>query len=77
MVTQHAQVVIVGAGMAGLSAARELLTRGWPKDKVVLLEASGRFGGRVSEPTYAAAVVYTVVVVATTGGKTGRSSWRP
>lgn len=34
--------------MAGLSAARELLRRGWPKDKVVLLEASGRIGGRVS-----------------------------
>ncbi|CAN0117967.1 unnamed protein product, partial [Ectocarpus fasciculatus] len=33
--------------MAGLSAARELLRRGWPKDKLVLLEASSRFGGRM------------------------------
>ncbi|CAN0074197.1 unnamed protein product, partial [Ectocarpus sp. 12 AP-2014] len=40
------KVVIVGAGMAGLSSARELLRRGWPKDKLVLLEASSRFGGR-------------------------------
>ncbi|CAN0379333.1 unnamed protein product, partial [Ectocarpus sp. 13 AM-2016] len=43
------QVVIVGAGMAGLSSARELLRRGWPKDKLVLLEASSRFGGRVRD----------------------------
>ncbi|CAM9670660.1 unnamed protein product, partial [Ectocarpus sp. 6 AP-2014] len=41
------QVVIVGAGMAGLSSTRELLRRGWPKDKLVLLEASSRFGGRM------------------------------
>eukprot|EP00752_Nemacystus_decipiens_P004594 g4193.t1 len=43
----YPKVVIVGAGMAGLSATKELLRRGWPKNKVVLLEASGRLGGRM------------------------------
>ena len=42
------QVVVVGAGMAGLSATRQLRQKGWPEDKVVLLEGSGDIGGRVS-----------------------------
>jgi monoamine oxidase len=37
-------VVVVGAGLAGLSAADELVRRGWA---VVVLEARGRVGGRV------------------------------
>ena len=45
----NSQVVVVGAGLAGLSAAKELLRKGWPKHKVVVLEASGNFGGRVSD----------------------------
>ncbi|CAN0423591.1 unnamed protein product, partial [Laminaria digitata] len=44
---QTKQVVVIGAGMAGLSATRELRQRGWPKDKVVLLEATENIGGRV------------------------------
>ena len=39
------KVVIVGGGVAGLSAARELFTRGL--DDVVILEARNRIGGRV------------------------------
>ncbi|MFN8923028.1 MAG: FAD-dependent oxidoreductase, partial [Sphingobacteriia bacterium] len=36
--------VVVGAGMAGLAAARELKTLGWD---VLVLEARDRIGGRV------------------------------
>ena len=38
------RVVVVGAGLAGLSAADELSRQGW---EVVVLEARGRVGGRV------------------------------
>ena len=38
-------VIVIGAGIAGLSAARELKTQGIP---VILLEARNRPGGRIS-----------------------------
>ena len=37
------RAVVIGAGLAGLSAARELERRGW---EVVVLEARDRVGGR-------------------------------
>ncbi len=44
MATGDAEVVVVGAGLAGLACARELVARG---HEVVVLEASDGVGGRV------------------------------
>lgn len=41
---QHADVIVIGAGISGLSAARELVDQGL---NVVVLEASNRIGGRI------------------------------
>ncbi|MFT5260396.1 MAG: monoamine oxidase [Gammaproteobacteria bacterium] len=41
-------VIIIGAGMAGLSAAKDLLNKGY---KVLILEATERHGGRVYSAT--------------------------
>ncbi len=46
----RSDVVVVGAGLAGLSAARDLASAG---TDVVVLEARGRAGGRVEQTTLA------------------------
>ena len=47
---RHVDVIVVGAGFAGLTAARNLIRSG---KKVVLLEARDRVGGRVKGTTLA------------------------
>ena len=42
--SSHFDIVIVGAGAAGISAAHTLLAKGY---KIAVVEASGRIGGRV------------------------------
>src|SRR4030095_8289940 len=42
--TKSQNIIVVGGGVAGLFAARELLAQGYP---VTILEASDRLGGRV------------------------------
>ena len=49
-IPSNADVVVVGAGFAGLAAARELVKRG---HDVVVLEGRGRVGGRSSTATIA------------------------
>ena len=44
--SEEADVVVVGAGLAGLTAARDLAALG---HSVVVLEARDRVGGRVGE----------------------------
>src|ERR1700674_5253468 len=51
----HTDVVVVGAGFAGLSAARALLRQG---KKVVVLEARDRVGGRVKAAKIAGRAIY-------------------
>ncbi len=44
---QPVNVVIIGAGIAGLSAAQRLLENKTNKINVTILEASSRVGGRI------------------------------
>ncbi|MSO27921.1 MAG: FAD-dependent oxidoreductase [Candidatus Nanopelagicales bacterium] len=46
--TRTYDAIVVGAGLAGLSAARDLMTAGLD---VVVLEARARAGGRVEQTT--------------------------
>nr|NP_476608.1 uncharacterized protein Dmel_CG10561 [Drosophila melanogaster]P18487.3 RecName: Full=Protein anon-37Cs [Drosophila melanogaster]AAF53761.2 uncharacterized protein Dmel_CG10561 [Drosophila melanogaster]ACH92231.1 FI03691p [Drosophila melanogaster] len=43
---QNTQIVVVGAGLAGLSAAQHLLSHGFRR--TVILEATDRYGGRIN-----------------------------
>lgn len=43
--SKHVEIVIIGAGMSGLSAARHLMKNG--RCDFVILEARNRIGGRI------------------------------
>uniref|UniRef100_A0A6P4F1D7 Protein anon-37Cs-like n=1 Tax=Drosophila rhopaloa TaxID=1041015 RepID=A0A6P4F1D7_DRORH len=43
---QSARIVVIGAGLAGLSAAQHLLSHGFRR--TVILEATDRYGGRIN-----------------------------
>lgn len=43
--SKHVEIVIIGAGMAGLSAAKHLMKNG--RSDFVMLEARNRIGGRI------------------------------
>lgn len=45
----HKQVIIIGAGLAGLSAAKKLKEQNTP---FVLLEATERIGGKIDSITH-------------------------
>ena|SRR5436190_23978142 len=46
---EHANVVVIGAGLAGLAAARDLTSAG---RSVIVLEARDRVGGRTLKHTF-------------------------
>lgn len=43
--SKHVEIVIIGAGMAGLSAAKHLMKNG--RSDFIILEARNRIGGRI------------------------------
>ncbi|KAH8400565.1 hypothetical protein KR222_006818, partial [Zaprionus bogoriensis] len=47
---QRAQIVVVGAGLAGLSAAQHLLSHGFRN--TLVLEATDRYGGRINSQRF-------------------------
>lgn len=47
---QKAQIVVIGAGLAGLSAAQHLLSNGF--QRTIVLEATERYGGRISSQRF-------------------------
>jgi spermine oxidase len=52
---QSARVVVIGAGISGISAASKLIENGFKN--VTVLEAENRIGGRVSTVPFASNVV--------------------
>ncbi|CAM0882359.1 unnamed protein product [Alopecurus aequalis] len=53
MVTKKPRIIIVGAGIAGLSAAQQLCAAGRDKFEVLVAEAGSRAGGRVFTSVFA------------------------
>ncbi|KAH8273925.1 hypothetical protein KR044_003911, partial [Drosophila immigrans] len=47
---QNARIVVIGAGLAGLSAAQHLLAHGF--NRTLVLEATERYGGRVNSQRF-------------------------
>ncbi|XP_017153979.1 protein anon-37Cs [Drosophila miranda] len=47
---QNARIVVIGAGLAGLSAAQHLLSHGFRR--TVVLEATERYGGRINSQRF-------------------------
>ena len=51
------KLAVIGAGVAGLSAARELMRLGGDSYDVVVFEASDRLGGRVRQELLGSEVI--------------------
>lgn len=52
---ENVEVVIIGAGLAGISAAVKLVESGI--ENVVVLEAENRIGGRIHSVPFAGSVI--------------------
>lgn len=44
---KHFKVIIIGAGVSGLSSAIHLMQNGIAKDEILVLEGRNRIGGRI------------------------------
>ena len=49
---RHPNVVIIGAGAAGIAAATRLVANGFNVSQITILEAENRIGGRIFSMKY-------------------------
>uniref|UniRef100_A0A803LC14 Amine oxidase domain-containing protein n=1 Tax=Chenopodium quinoa TaxID=63459 RepID=A0A803LC14_CHEQI len=71
---KHCSVIIIGAGISGISAAKQLADNG--VEDVVILEASNRIGGRIRKEQFAGVPVELGAGwIAGVGGKQSNPVW--
>ncbi|XP_057248728.1 polyamine oxidase 1 isoform X1 [Beta vulgaris subsp. vulgaris] len=72
--TKHSSVIIIGAGISGISAAKQLADNG--VEDIVILEASDRIGGRIRKETFSGVnVELGAGWIAGVGGKESNPVW--